>query len=62
MKIDKPKPKITVWVKAVHRGLTALNTVDCIVRSARWEDDPSPPLGGGVSNLWVLGVSPPVGV
>mgnify|MGYP000165237750 CR=1 FL=1 len=53
MKIDKPKPKITVWVKAVHRGLTALNTVDCIVRSARWEDDPSPPLGGGVSNLWV---------
>jgi hypothetical protein len=62
MKVDKSKPKIIAWVKTVHRGLATLNTVDCIVRSAKWEDDPSPPLGGGVSNLWVLGVSPPVGV
>jgi ribosomal-protein-alanine N-acetyltransferase len=38
MKVDKSKPKIIVWVKAVHRGLATLNTVDCIVRSARWED------------------------
>lgn len=51
MKIDKPKPKITVWVKAVHRGLTALNTVDYIVRSARWEDDPSRPRGRGFEPL-----------
>jgi ribosomal-protein-alanine N-acetyltransferase len=38
MRVDKPKPKIIVWAKAVHRGLAALNPVDCTVRSARWED------------------------
>jgi tRNA (Thr-GGU) A37 N-methylase len=31
------------------------------IRVPDWYD-PSPPLEGGVSNLWVLGVSPPVGV
>jgi ribosomal-protein-alanine N-acetyltransferase len=38
MRVDRSKPKITVWVEAVHRGLAALNPVDCMVRSARWED------------------------